>query len=76
MSISKLFAIVGDEEITYQNLANSMVRAKNNSKTKDCEITFATEYDFLNGFGKTGLVVWVDTEKLQSALDELKGGAK
>ena len=42
-----------------------------NKKHGDCEITFATVYDLLNGCGKTGLVVWVDSDKLTDAVSQV-----
>lgn len=71
MSLTRLLSVIGDENISYQHLENSILRTKINKRHGDCEITFATEYDILNGCGKTGLVIWVDTDKLKSSMENM-----
>lgn len=75
MGIVKVLEIIGDDNIKYQNLNNSLVRAKVNRKHNDTEITFCTDVDFLNDDSKVvGLVVWVDADKLQSAVKAVSKG--
>lgn len=73
MSLTKVLSLIGDENISYQNIESSALKMKANKKYKDCEITIATEFDMLNGCGKTGLIVWVDTDKLKNSIDKVKG---
>lgn len=71
MSLTKVLNIIGDDNIEYQNVENSAVKMKLNKKHNCCEITFATNHDLLNGCGKTGLVVWVDSDKLADAVSQV-----
>ena len=74
MSITKVLNLIGDDNIEYQNVENSSTHMKLNKKHGDCEITFATSHNLLSGCGKTGLVVWVDTDKLNDAVKKVKEG--
>ena len=64
--------------ISVQNLFQSFKGLKNNKK--DTEITFYTakenapSLDFQSGcfYGKTALIIWVDTEELNLAMAELE----
>lgn len=71
MGLTKVLDIIGDDNIEYQNVENSALKMKINKKRGDCEVTFATGYDLLNGCGKTGLIVWVDSDKLTDAVSKV-----
>lgn len=71
MSILKALEVVGADNISYQYLNNCFVKAKANKKHNDTEVTFCTNVDVLNDSGKVGLIIWVDADKLQSAVDEV-----
>jgi len=75
MSLTKVLTLIGDENITYQNINNSMINAKINKKHKDCEITFSSSVDVLNDGSKVGLVVWVDKEQLSGVVNKVGGDA-
>ena len=68
MKLSELIQHVGDDHVQLQNLAGSLIRAS--MKTRDGEVTFATDRDkvgALCGVGKSthmGLVVWLPIERL------------
>ena len=49
MSLTKVLSLIGDENISYQNIESSALKMRVNKKHKDCEITIATEFDMLNG---------------------------
>lgn len=70
MSIIELMQHVGAENISLQNLADSMVKA--DLKKHDGEITFATDrgivHDMALGRSKlVGLIVWLPKDKMPDA---------
>ncbi|MGL5529073.1 MAG: hypothetical protein ACRDCI_12010 [Plesiomonas shigelloides] len=71
----ELFSEIGNDNLEYQNLISAMEKI---TKTKDgaSRIQFLTESitpnDVMSGDGKVGIVVWVDRDKFQSALDVVK----
>jgi len=70
MGITSVIATLGDDNIEYQNLCNSSTGA-NAKKNGDVEYKFLSDkpiFDVLMGKSITGLVLWVDSEKLKAAL--------
>lgn len=70
MSITELMQHVGAENISLQNLADSLVKA--DLKKNDGEITFATDrgivHDMMLGRSKlVGLIVWLPKDKMPAA---------
>ena len=74
--VEKLFS--KNPEIKVQNLLQSIKGFKNNKQ--DAEITFYTDksnvpdVDLVRGnfSGKTALIIWVDSDELATAVEELK----
>jgi hypothetical protein len=67
MSIIELLQHVGAKNITLQNLADSLVRAK--MKKHDGEITFATDRSVVHDMAlgrcdKVGLILWIPKDKM------------
>lgn len=67
MSIIELLQHVGAENISLQNLADSLVKAE--MKKHDGEITFATDRSIvhdmaLNRCDKVGLILWIPKDKM------------
>ena len=73
MSLTKVLSLIGDDNIEYQNVENSALKMKINKKHGDCEVTFATCHDLLNGCGKTGLIVWLGNDELKMAVNKVEG---
>ena len=74
MGIVSVVATLGDDNIEYQNLCNSSTGA-NAKKNGDVEYKFLSDkpiFDVLMGKSITGLVLWVDSEKLKDALAKEK----
>lgn len=76
VSITDLLTAIGSENITFQDVMNSMENIK--SKQGVAVISFATDAispaDVILGTGPKGLVLWVDRALMQQRLDELKAG--
>lgn len=68
MGLTELVTIIGDENISVQNVEQSAVKMKVNKKHGDLEITFASPHDILNGANKIGLVVWFDKDEFNEAM--------
>ncbi len=72
MKLSELTQHVGDGHVQLQNLDQSLIRAQ--AKTRDGEITFATDRDkvmqraFNQPVSHIGLVVWLPVERLPENL--------
>lgn len=73
MSLTKVLSNIGDENISYQNLQNSIKTVK--TKKLESEITFYTDQlnanQWLSDSGKVGLVVWVDKGDLSNEIQKL-----
>ncbi|MGL5280631.1 MAG: hypothetical protein ACRC8W_02615 [Plesiomonas shigelloides] len=73
--IVELFNEIGNDNLSYQNLTDAMEKI---TKTKGgaSRIQFLTEAitpnDVMSGSGKAGIVVWVDKERLSSAVKAVK----
>ncbi len=69
MSLSKILSKI-EGNVKVQFLAESLVNIKDKKRTKDTEITFATQEvdcdSWFNG-GKTAIVVWVDIDEFNEA---------
>ncbi len=69
MSLSKILSKIEDN-VKVQFLAESLVNIKDKKRTKDTEITFATQEvdcnSWING-RKTAIVVWVDIDEFNEA---------
>lgn len=72
MSLSKALSEI-EENVTVQYLSTSIVNIKDKKKTKDTEITFATNEvnadSWLKG-KKTAIIVWVDIEEFNAAISK------
>ena len=70
MSLSKALAEIEDN-VTVQYLSTAFVGIKDKKRTKDTEITFATNEvnadSWVKG-GKTAIIVWVDIEEFNAAI--------
>lgn len=74
--VEKIFS--KNPQIKVQNLLQSIKGFKNNKQ--DAEITFYTDksnvpdFDLVRGnfSGKTALIIWVDSDELTLAIEELK----
>jgi hypothetical protein len=70
MSLSKALAEI-EENVTVQYLSTSIVNIKDKKRTKDTEITFATDEvtcdSWMNG-KKTAIIVWVDIDQFNAAI--------
>jgi len=71
MSLSKALSKI-ESNVKVQYLAESLVNIKDKKRTQDTEITFATtEVDtqsWLKG-NKTALIIWVDRDEFNEALN-------
>ena len=63
-----------NDDVKVQFLSQSVVRFADKKRTKDTEITFATNEVDCNSFGcgnKSGIVIWVDNDKYNAAIEKL-----
>jgi len=73
LGISKLVALIGDENIQFQNLAHNTTHVSNPKHRRHSAITFNCAPDIGQEFAaalacgqtprKTGLIIWFDTDK-------------
>ena len=71
--LSDILKEMGDE-VKVQFLSQSVVSVKDKKRTKDTEITFATNEVDCNSFfrgNKSGIVIWVDNDKYNEAIEKL-----
>lgn len=71
MSLSKALAKI-EENVTVQYLSTSLVSIKDKKRTKDTEITFATNEVTADSWfkdEKTAIIVWVDRNEFNEAID-------
>jgi hypothetical protein len=71
MNLIQLFQVIGIDNIGYQNFANCCTGGSANRKGDQITYKFVTDqpiYDVLMAKTKTGLVVWVDTDKVEAAM--------
>jgi len=70
MSLSKALAEI-EENVTVQYLSTALVSIKDKKRTKDTEITFATDEvdadSWLKG-KKTAIIIWVDIDEFNKAI--------
>lgn len=74
MKISELIAAVGDENVGIQNLDNCGISIDYSAK-KGTKITFGTDQRLSPAFTGTerlGMVLWLDRDAVQAALDSEK----
>lgn len=69
MSLTDLLNEIGDDDIEYQMIEKSLLKAKKNKRHGDIELTIATHHDIINGCGKVGIVLWLDKNKLEATLN-------
>ncbi|AUR89606.1 hypothetical protein NVP1127O_14 [Vibrio phage 1.127.O._10N.286.52.E12] len=64
-----------EDNVSVQFLSQSLVKCEDKKRTKDTEVTFATAENDTNGIlsnsGKEAIIVWVDREQFNSAMNEL-----
>lgn len=73
MKLSELILAVGDDNVQFQNLDQCAIDL-NYSAKKGSKITFGTEQALtLDGTQKLGLVVWLDREQVNAALNQGQG---
>lgn len=67
MKLTELVNAIGDGNIKVQSIDGSLVKSVDKKRTKDTELTIATDQlttnDALNQTGKVGLVIWVDRKE-------------
>lgn len=64
MSISELLAVIGDDNIAWQNLDDDSLRL--NMVGKHTQITFGTSMSLTpTGTEKLGLIVWLDRDDVK-----------
>lgn len=71
--LSDILREMGDD-LRVQFLSESVVKVTDKKRTKDTEITFATAEVDCNSFGrgnKSGIVIWVDNDKYNAAIEKL-----
>ena len=72
MSLSKALAEI-ENNVTVQYLSNSIVNIKDKKRSRDTEITFATNEvntdSWIKG-NKTAIIVWVDRDEYNSAISK------
>ena len=71
--LSDILKEMGDD-VRVQFLSQSVVDVKDKKRTKDTEITFATAEVDCNSFArgnKSGIVIWVDNDKYNAAIEKL-----
>jgi hypothetical protein len=68
--LTELIARIGDENMEFQKLSQSMLCFKSNKKHGDCEVTFATAMENIHN-DKEAVIVWVDKEVLRTSLDKI-----
>lgn len=75
VGISEALAIVGDENIRLQNIRSCALHSKDNDVAGDTDITFRTDQinstDLVSGNGKVGIIVWVDKDAMDKAIEEV-----
>lgn len=73
--ISELLSVIGNDNIEYQILANSIVDVKVSKRDKCNHVKFATNNmspnDLISGNGKVGIVIWVSQDDFNSALQNI-----
>lgn len=71
-SLSKVLEKI-EENVTVQFLNQSLVKVTDKKRTNDTEVTFATSENNANGIysgsGKTAIIVWVDKDEFNSAME-------
>lgn len=78
MTLSELIKHVGDDHVTFQPLASSMINA--NITKRGGVISFATDRSIVMDMAMegpqklTGLIVWLPTERLPKAIQESAAG--
>ncbi|CAL9956389.1 hypothetical protein VPHK24_0017 [Vibrio phage K24] len=64
-----------EDNVSVQFLSQSLVKCADKKRTKDTEVTFATAENDTNGIlsnsGKEAIIVWVDREQFNIAMNEL-----
>jgi len=68
--ITDLITAIGDENIIFQKLSNSMTQYKLSKKHGDGEITFCTDPSNIDE-GKEAIIVWVDKKLFNECLTEV-----
>lgn len=65
-TLTSVLSSIGDSNMQFQLISESLIHSKDKIKTKDTEITFATNQtntaNLYNDDGKVGVVVWVDKD--------------
>jgi hypothetical protein len=72
MSLTNLLKEIGDDNIEYQMIEKSLLKAKKSKRHGDIELTIVTDKDIINGCGKVGIVLWIDKNKLESELNKVE----
>lgn len=75
MKLSEMIALIGDENITVQNLLDSSSSIDWSAKKKRCTLKFETcqigQSDLLSGqFKRVALVIWFDLALYKQRLSE------
>lgn len=69
MGILSQLSEIGEDKINVQFVSNAMISAKDKKRTKDTEITFATNEtntnELINNTGKVGVILWLNREDVE-----------
>lgn len=74
MKLTELVNAIGDDNIKVQSIDGSLVKSADKKRTKDTELTIATDQittnDALNQTGKVGLVIWIDRKEFTKLIQQ------
>ena len=72
MNILQLIEQIGVDNVNVQSVQTATVKIADKKRTKDTEITIATNEinanDYATNTGKVGLIIWLDGEKARPLL--------
>jgi hypothetical protein len=68
--IAELVADIGNENIEFQLLSQSITKFKTNENHNDHEITFAAGCDKMDS-GKQAIIIWCDKGKFNNSLEKM-----
>jgi len=71
MELSKLISTIGEDNLMLQSIDGSLVKSVDKKRTKDTELTIATNQvntnDAVRRSGKVGIIVWFDRDQFNEA---------
>lgn len=73
----EVLTIIGDENISHQQLGGCITSVKDKKRDKCTEISFVTDAitttEIARRTGKVGIVIWIDRDQYQRVFDKIKG---